>query len=263
MRRRGITWGIILVVIGLVILADNLGLLSPNAWQLLWPLLVIALGLRIMFLGFFRSSLAAEHLSVPLAGAPTARVLLRHGAGHLDVTDGVAPGLLLDGDFDGGVEHRETRSSDSLTAELRSGRDAWRDARWDRGRGLDWRVRLGAEAPLAIDFEGGASENRLDLTRLPVRDLRIKTGASSTWVTLPASAGETQVRVNTGAASVNLLVPDGVAARIVSSGALSSVVVNQSRFPRVGSEWRSPDYDTAVNRADISIEVGVGSVRVD
>jgi len=262
-RRRGITGGIILVVVGLVILADNLGLLPPNAWQLLWPLIIIVIGVRIMFRGFFRPSLTAEHLSLPLDGAPAARVVLHHGAGHLDISDGAAPGLLLDGDFGGGVEHRETRSSDALTAELRSAPDAWREARWDRGRGLDWRVRLGSDAPLAIDFEGGASENRLDLTRLPVRDLSIRTGASSTWVTLPTSAGETQVRVSTGAASVNLRVPEGVAARIVSSGALSSVVVNQSRFPHVGAEWRSPDYDTAANRANISIEVGVGSVRID
>ena len=57
----------------------------------------------------------------------------------------------------------------------------------------------------------------LDLRDLKVTDLKLETGASATEVTLPASAGFTRVKVQAGAARVDMRVPGGVAARIKTS----------------------------------------------
>ena len=57
-------------------------------------------------------------------------------------------------------------------------------------------------------------------------------------------------------------VPSGVAARIRISSGLAGVSVDAERFPRVGSEYISPDYETAENRLDLEINTGVGSVSV-
>lgn len=262
MRRGALTWGIVLIVVGGLVLADNFGLLPANWWQLFWPALIILLGVRMVLGGAFgRGRNAAEHLSLPLDAAPTARVILRHGAGRLVVADGAAPGSLIDGDFAGGVEPVETRSSDQRTIELRASRDAW-DRGWGRGDGLDWNVRLASAIPLAIDLYGGANDSRLDLSRLNVRGLRVETGASATYVTLPAAAGYTRVSVSTGAASVRLVVPEGVAARIVGRSGLGKLDIS-GRFPMSAGEWRSPDYDTAANKVDLDLEVGVGAIRVE
>jgi hypothetical protein len=53
-----------------------------------------------------------------------------------------------------------------------------------------------------------------------------------------------------------------VAARIRTGGGLTATSVDQSRFPRAGKVYQSPDYDTAQNRADIKIEMGAGSISV-
>jgi hypothetical protein len=111
-------------------------------------------------------------------------------------------------------------------------------------------------------LETGASETRLDLDDLQISELRLKTGASSTNVNLPAQAGFTRVMVESGAASVDIRIPQGVAARIRSRGGLSSLSLDRSRFPRTGDTYQSADYDTALNKVDIDVQMGVGSVTI-
>ena len=42
-------FGIAVVVIGIVFLFQNMGWLPGNAWQIIWPALVILFGLSIMY----------------------------------------------------------------------------------------------------------------------------------------------------------------------------------------------------------------------
>jgi hypothetical protein len=142
--------------------------------------------------------------------------------------------------------------------------EAWTFWTWPwGGRGaLDWTFGLSRDVPLELRLETGASESRIDLGELKVTDVRLQTGASSTELSLPANAGNTRVHVGAGAASVVVRVPGGVAAQIRSQSGLASVRVDQTRFPRNGSYYQSPDYATAANKVDIYVEVGVGSVDI-
>jgi hypothetical protein len=81
-------------------------------------------------------------------------------------------------------------------------------------------------------------------------------------MTLPARAGKIRVKVASGAASVMLRVPEGVAARISVESGLAGISIDQNRFPRSAGGYQSPDFDRAENSADIRIETGVGSVEV-
>jgi hypothetical protein len=112
--------------------------------------------------------------------------------------------------------------------------------------------------------ESGAADSDIDLSGLRVTELRLRTGASGTRVTLPVAAGFTRVDAEGGAAEVRFRVPDGVAARIRSSVALGSTDVDVARFPRnaMGGGWESPDFETAENRVEIEVRGGVGSFSV-
>lgn len=79
---------------------------------------------------------------------------------------------------------------------------------------------------------------------------------------LPRNAGSTDVKAETGAASLTMTVPVGVAARIRSRMALGSSDVDEARFPRTSNGYESPDFGTATNRVDIDVQGGVGSVRI-
>ena len=72
----------------------------------------------------------------------------------------------------------------------------------------------------------------------------------------------TNVRVESGAASVSIRVPEGVAARIQTKGGLSTIQVDTRRFPQAGDVYQSADYETATNKVDIDVQMGVGSVNI-
>ena len=268
MRNSALFWGGILILFGTLLLLQNLGILPLNIWKLFWPLLLILLGLWTLW-GVFapRRAPESEQVAIPLEGASRARVRIRHGAGQLILKGGAGSGELVNGTFGGGLDYRAQREGDELTVKMRvPRRDDWFLAPWMWGWGgrglLDWSFSLNSGIPVALDLKTGASDMQLDLTDVQVTDFRLETGASSTRLTLPAQAGFTRAAIDGGATSIKVLVPPGVAARIVASGGAASIGVDQSRFPRVGAAYQSPDYETAPNRVEMDIHVGAGSVDV-
>ncbi len=273
MRRWNIIIGAVLIVIGvfaiLQVALTALGI-AFRIWWIFWPLVLIGAGLWLIS-GFLRRGpgpAPRDESSIPLEGATEAAVTVHHGAGRLFIGGGLAAAddLLLAGSFGGGLDAARRRDGNRLDVSMRV-RD--RDFShyvfpWARGwHGfLDWDFTLATSVPLSLYLETGASENRLSLTNLRLRELRVKTGASSTSVELPASAGFTRVTVESGAASVRLRVPHGVAASIQVQSALAGIHVDRMRFPEVGRGFRSPDYEQAANKVDIFIATGVGSVEI-
>jgi hypothetical protein len=264
MRRSGLFWGVILLLVGLLLLLSNLGIIAVNVWGAVWAVVLIALGVGILW-GIFVGSSAAEgeEVSIPLEGANSARIRVKHGAGRLRVTGGAAPGALVEGTFTGGLDYRARRRGEELDVEMSPRGFPFFVGPWNWGRqGLGWTFSLNSAIPLDLAFETGAGEARLDLSELLVTDLRLQTGASSFQVTLPADAGHTRARIEAGVASVSIRVPTEVAAQVRFEGALASVTVDRNRFPRAGGVYRSPDYDSAQNKVDIEVEAGVGSIDV-
>jgi hypothetical protein len=198
-----------------------------------------------------------DRLAIPLEGATDAEVMLTFGAGRLTVGT-AAPGMLLDGTYDGGVKVEK-----AAPGRVRLSPPTPVNLGWNRPP-FTWRVGLGAEVPLSLRLESGAADAELDLSGLRLAELRLRTGASETRIMLPAAAGFTRVDAEGGAAAIRFRVPDGVAARVRSSIALGSTDVDVARFPRTaaGDAWESPDYATAANRVEIEVRGGVGSVSV-
>jgi hypothetical protein len=267
MRRSTLIWAGILILAGILLLLNNIGVIAVDVWGLIWPLLLIAFGASILWGGFFgRPSLEAERIAIPLGGAVRARVVVKHAAGRLRVDASATSGELVTGTFGSGLDHRERRDGETLDVEMRVPNRAFPGFAWPwmwgPGRTLDWTFGLNGKIPLSLEFETGAGEAQLNLSDLQVTDLRLKTGASATDLTLPANAGHTRVKIDAGAASVTVRVPAGVAAHIRATGGLVSVNVDRNRFPREGNAYRSPDYETATNTVDVGIEAGVGSISV-
>jgi len=256
-------WGLLLIVFGLVLLLDNLGLLGNiDVWNLLWPFFLIALGAWILLGTIFRRAPEREHASIALEGAQSARVRVQHGAGRLEVSAGAGIGLLAEGDFTGGLGHGSKVQGNALEVKMSPPEQIFPFA-WSPGTSLDWSFGLTRDIPLSLDFETGASESRLNLRELRLTELRLKTGASATTIDLPANAGYTRVSVESGAASVNINVPEGVAARIQTKGGLSTIQVDSQRFPQTGGVYQSADYETAANKVEMDIQMGVGSVNIN
>jgi hypothetical protein len=264
MRRMSLFWGAILVFFGVLLLLNNLGILQVNVWGIFWPLALILLGLQSLWSYTRRNRNSdAEILSVPLAGVPQAEIQIHHGAGHLNLAAGNDPTTLLSGTFSGGIQHNLTNLGNSARLDLRAPTDfmfGW--PMFGNSLGFSWDMSINKDIPLRLKLETGASESNLDLSDLHVTDFRIDTGASSTFLTVPANAGETRGQIHSGAASVDVRVPSGVAAHIEVKSGLAGINIDTMRFPQRGNVYESLDYMSSKNRVQLNIETGVGSVDV-
>lgn len=266
MRNGSIFWGIFLVLLGGLLLAQTTGILPAgvNIWGIFWPLVLVGVGVSMLLRASGRGGSSLKQAArEPLGGAARGELHFIHAAGELRVTGGAAQDELFSGTFGAGVEVRANRSGDTLSVDLRTPPDAIPFPPMYARGDYNWDVALNDRVPLSLHFEGGASKSTLELRDLQVKDLRLETGASSTDVFLPARAGSTRARVRSGVAEVKLHIPEGVAASIRATGGLASINVDTRRFlPSGANEYRSPDFDTAANRLDLDVETGVGSVTI-
>lgn len=264
MRRNHFFWGIIVLVAGVLLLLNTLGIFTFNFWPVFWAILLILAGLWFL-VGpkFFKGDLAEEHVSIPLEGASEAEIRFNHGAGRIVVNSGSLGGDLLSGTFTGGVDKQITHNGPALSAALSmpTGNLGVAIPGVDF-RGFIWNLSLNRDIPLRLSFSTGAGESTIDLSDTQVKELRVETGASSTRVTLPARAGITRVIAKAGMASLDFTVPQGVAARIQLDTGMSSHKIDTNRFPQIGAFYQSPDFDNAANKVEIEIEAGMGGIEI-
>ena len=261
MRRKNIIWGGFLILLGIFFLLDNLGIIHLNFWSVFWPLLLITFGLQMLWGARGRQSTTfiVEEATMSLKGIEEAHIQVNYGAGELNIDGETAPDELLSGTFGGGLDYKTEEDGDIMHLELFSPRK--RNGRW-RDEERNWDFGLNNAIPMTLDVKVGASEAILDLAQLNLSQFHLKTGASDAQITLPTAASYTDCRIETGAASVVVTVPIGVAARIRTKKGLADVNIDQTRFLRTNGQYESVDYATAENKVDINISVGVGSVIV-
>jgi hypothetical protein len=263
MRRGNLILGSVIILVGVMLLVNQL-VPGLQLLKYIFPLVLILLGIWLL-LGrrLLTRKVEEEQFSLPLGGAREADILLRHGAGKLEIRSHDAVDQLLSGTFVGGVEHEVQRSGDRLQLKLRPPSDMFFGFPGIYSTGYNWSLGLSCDVNLNLDLQSGADEAEMDLTDLHVGKLTVKTGASSTLIKLPASAGFTAVKVEAGAAKVSIRIPQGVAGRIHTRGSgVSAINVDTTRFLASADGYQSPDYDAAINKADIIISTGVGSVEI-
>lgn len=262
MRTNTIFWGAMLILVGILLVFSNLGWISVNVWGLILSIFLIFLGITILWGVIFTSDQSVEKVHLPLEDIQQARITLKHGAGRLEISAASSEEALLEGEFGGGVEVKTHQDGAIGDVSLQVSPKGIVPFAWWPGGRIDWSVFLTPQIPLDLRLELGANEANIDLGELLVSELTLKTGASSTEITLPARAGFTHAKISSGAAAVGVRIPSNVSARIQTTTGLSEVSIDRQRFPRTGKAYQSSDYDTAENKVHLEIDTGVGSVSV-
>jgi hypothetical protein len=270
----GRLWPVILILVGLELI---LGGSHRAGGGLVLAFVVIAVAGALLFGGFAPSivrpgsnaSAPETHtLTQALQGASTAGVTVHFGAGTLNV-DALQgqPDQLAQMTYQGSAQsapkasYRVRGGEGQLTYDVAHPfGPPWAN---NGGSGGQVNLLLAPTIPLSLDVEEGASSGKIDLSQLHVSDLTLQTGASHATLVLPRSAGATTASVKGGAATIDVEIPDGVAAQIHYNGGLSTVNVDESLFPSVGDQtFRSPNYDSAQNKVDLTIQAGVSTIHV-
>ena len=264
MRRGQLFLGIFLLLIGGVVLANEMGIKLPNGMSLMelfWPMLLIFGGVWVLVGVLFRGNVETENASIDLQGANTASLKVSHGAGELNIHSGANTNELAHGSFSGGLDHKAARNGDRLEVRMKPVRDFMDFPFFGPRAQLDWDVALNPEIPTALTLSLGANKAILDLRDLNITDLKLETGASDTRLTLPAR-GRFSADLDLGAASLEVTIPDSLSARIRASLGAADMQIDESRFPRNGSYYQSPNYDSAANSVDMTIDAGAASIKI-
>jgi hypothetical protein len=259
-RGPSLFWGGFLVIIGVLLLLANTGVLANVDWNYVWPVLLIALGLWLILARIGPGgATGAVDTSDSRDGLTRARLDVAVGSGRIQARS-AALGEQL---YKAHIEHAGTAPEVKLDRSTGTLRISQR---------LDWfagarRLRIDAQLADAIPWEIGLStgairgEFNLASTSLTAFDCR--TGASQVDLTVGTPKGSVPIRVEGGALTVNIVRPTGTPIRIQASGGAVQLRADGSRQDGIGSrDWRSPEYDSAADRYDVTVSGGALSVSI-
>lgn len=295
--RGGFVWPIILIGAGIVFLLNTQGLIGWNVWESLlqlWPVLLIAIGLDILFRRRFplgsallalllivvlvlavqggipstvnAGSLAVdrtETISQDLQGRSKASVEIGFGAGSLNIgalTEG-SPKLIqgtVDLSRNEQLNKSYSENNGAVTYALLS------HGSFSMGPELlgepkkKWELGLSRDVPLDLKVSTGAGKSTLDLTGLNLQRLEVDGGVGQVTVKLPAQ-GQYPVSIDGGVGKIVLIIPQGVAARVDALGGLGGVST-EGNFRQNDRTYTTGDYGSAANQVDVQVKNGVGQI---
>jgi hypothetical protein len=293
-RGRSFVFPLILIMAGIALLADRLGMWSVNWYSLgrLWPLILVFIGLDILFrntrVGGVISLLIAigvvglvalllltgsprhgsrvrEVFSYPAKGVRSGIVRLDVGVGQLDVVPLDESDKFLDAQVEyDKAQTRLVREISEKDNELRVTLKTTRSVRgrnpWGRTDEEKWRVGLNTRVPLSLDVNAGVNRSQLDLKGLELTHLGVNVGVGDAEVLLPGK-GSYDVSIDGGVGAVRLEIPEETEARIRVDGGLGSVSVG-GRYERQGKFYVTRGYGAATDKVDVDINGGVGSITI-
>ncbi len=302
-RRRGVFWPLLLIALGLLFLLQTMGFISGVSWLAiasLWPILLILIGLDIAFAGrwpvptlvaevlviavglalvayapnlgpgvfmFGGSGPGESDVTVPRSGATELDLTLNAGATRAYRVSGGATELVQAHSADADLRVRTTGTS-RLNVRL----DQVTPNGFIRPAGeADIQVQVASDVPTSLTINAGAGQFDIDLSDIHVRTADVNVGASSMRFVLPKPTGDVPIDMNGGASNITLTVPDGVEARISTSGGLISLRSDNPRLGDTGSSRgvfagktsvETSGYATAHDRVTLTITAGASSIVI-
>ncbi len=259
MRRNNIFWGGALILFGVLFLLQAEGRIF-NVFRFFWPLVLILVGGWMVANVIWKPSLSAsDSFSIALGAAKNVKYRFSHGAAQIDIAGGAPAGQALVGSSAVGMDHHDHLDGDRLEVRVETGPSFIPLIGPMDGV---WHYQLTQAVPVTLDIDAGASKLDIDLKDILATRIALHTGASSVNMTLPAR-GASLLDVEAGAASINLSIPEATAARIRVKDGVTALHVDMSRFPKLDSGiYQSSNFDTTPDRAEITVEAGLGSVTV-
>jgi len=213
-----------------------------------------------------------HNLSEPLNGATAAKVDINAGDGNLTIDGFTGGGQVL---ANGTLQYTEKQGLPTQTLDcgnghatlaLKVGRagQPWFRLPWAACNGAtEWQIHLNPTVSSDITAHADGGNVKLDLAGMAVTRLSADTGGGNMEVVLPDNAANLSVTAKTGAGNVVVHIPSGMAARIQATTGLGKAVVDP-RFSQTGKNtYQSPDYDSALNKVEVTASSGAGNVIVD
>lgn len=288
--RGGLLFPLVLIAMGATFLLANLGYIPPlsvRSLLALWPLILVVVGIEILFarrdpLVALALQAAAIALGVALVAAQPAGLFAPADPGRTEATVARENARTLSLRVSGGAGEYTVAGGAVALVEARSERGQLRvrterrgdqaEVRVDPGEVRDIfrftgppqgvHVRVASDVPASIRLQGGAGDFTVDMRDITVTDAHVESGASNVHVILPTPRGDVPVRIEAGAASVEIAVPAGVEARVTMRGGALSLSSSNPRLAPASGVAETAGYAAAKDRVTVTFEGGAASVSI-
>jgi hypothetical protein len=281
----------ILIGIGIILLLNNLGYLNWSFWDVLnlWPILLVAAGLELLvgrrsLLGALISAIIVLGLlvggvwfvSTSEVTRTTAQVIeIREPRGDITaarftlapaVAQITVKALNDSANFVEGtalhrpnerVTHSFTRGDPARLSLKTSGSVGIATG---PGRRYVWDFSFHPDVALDLSIDAGMGDVNLDLHALTLTSVNVNAGMGTVTIKLPET-GEFDVNVDSGMGTVVIEVPASMGVRLQTDSAIVGRNIPAS-YTHSNNRYTSPNYDTAENRADIQVDLGLGSITI-
>jgi hypothetical protein len=283
-------WGLLFILLGGLLLLQNLGVLDvhlADLWRL-WPLLIIGIGLSVLSL---RGWLAALVVTLFTLGALAAVAFVAVGnwssssprttdtatvqkqsavkQANIDIDAGAGKLRLKTADSADIVQAtlesnfanlRQTSTQDGDTQQVKLSLDN-RERWWRGGFKNELHLSLSEQLPLRVRINAGASDIDADLEHAQLRAIDLQAGASSINLRLGDRMDNQDVTIDAGASSIRLQVPRDAGVRLRMEGGLSSKDLQDLREVSSGV-FETDNFNTAQHKIFIVIKAGLSGVHL-
>jgi len=287
-RKKEIFGSVFWIGLGGVFLLTNFGVLSWNAWNVLfrlWPLLLVTAGLDILLarrsvwislpatllvlgglgvaLGLAGVRMPASDtvetaIKEPLGSAERGEIKIAMGVGELNIYSLEDSTALIEGEISSegtSVHSNSTVRGETIVYTLEHSNpviipfeDAWQ---WDLG--------LTTQIPIGLDASMGVGSMNLRLDQVLLNQVQIGQGVGEIEVILPEGDYRTEVEQAVG--QMLIKIPRDVPIRLEVSRAISGLDV-PSDFERYNDYYYSPGAHGADEYIRIEISQAIGSITV-
>ena len=259
-RNPSVFWGGLLVIVGVLFLFANLGVLSNLDWNVVWPVLLIALGLWLVIGRIGPGGASADVDSAePREGLEKAKLEVSVGAARLEV----AAQPLEDQLYRVHIEHAGTPPEVRLDRATGTVKISQRSDWFMGARRLQVDAKVTDAIPWEVACSTGAIRADFDFSAATLTGFGCRTGASEVNLVLGAPRGIVPLRVEGGALTVHISRPAGAAAQVQASGGAVQLRADGMRQDGLGTRtWKSDGFDVAKDRYDVTVSGGALNVEV-
>lgn len=293
-KRENMVTATFFIGLGIIFLLANLGYLPVDVWQMilsLWPVIFIAIGFDILvgrrsvwasilgslviliilagsiwLFGYRRANLqisGGQEVYEPLGETARANIQLEPVFGTLQLDALTDSNALIEGNARSGegihITKNISREGETTTVIFNTSESAYFPFAGGGGRWI-WDLSVSPDIPLDLGTNMGVGGTNLELTDLQINDLNVDVGVGQATIVLPEE-GRVSGRVDGGIGQITIIVPEGMALRVYSDTGIVSISVPDN-YVQSDQGYTSAGYNSADNRTDIYLDLGIGAVIV-
>jgi hypothetical protein len=125
----------------------------------------------------------------------------------------------------------------------------------------EWDLRLSRDVPLYLRVNTGAGQAQLDLGGLPLRDVQVDMGVGQLDMDLRGAVKhDYNVRIHGGVGEATVRLPASAGVYAEASGGIGSIETRN--LQKTGGHWVNDAYGHAPVQIHVTVEGGVGSIRL-